>query len=137
MRSSDECRNALFLVICDRLGCVSVYSMIYGARVAFWNVGKGAKLITETSQMGVNAQNVKNIALGNYQVAILTADGDIKRVCVPLHLAVSDQNSPRLADLATLKELGFQFGSRTFLKFRISKKFARIPKGRQLLSRCL
>ena len=111
--------------------------MIYGARVAFWNVGKGAKLITETSQMGVNAQNVKNIALGNYQVAILTADGDIKRVCVPLHLAVSDQNSPRLADMATLKELGFQFGSRTFLKFRISKKFARIPKGRQLLSRCL
>lgn len=36
--------------------------MIYGARVAFWNVGKGAKLLTETSQMGVNAQNVKNIA---------------------------------------------------------------------------
>lgn len=108
LRSSDESRNALFLVLVDRNGSVSVISAIFGPRVALWNLGKGAKLLTETHQMGVNAQNVKSIAPSNYQVAVLTPEGEIRRICVPLHLALNDQNSPRLADLATLKELGQQ-----------------------------
>lgn len=94
-----------FLVLVDRLGMVSVISSIYGPRVAFWNIGKGARLLSETVQMGINGQNYKSISPGNYQVAILTPEGDIRRVVVPLHLALSDQHSPRLGDLATLKEL--------------------------------
>ena len=108
LRSSDESRNALFLVIVDRLGAVSVYSAVFGPRVAFWNMGKGTKLLLDTAQMGVNAQSVKSIAASNFQVAVVTPEGDIRRVCVPLHLALNDQNSPRLADLATLKELSNQ-----------------------------
>ena len=91
--------------ILDRLGTCSVISTIYGPRVALWNFGKGSRLIHETAQVGVNQANVKQVANGNYQVAVLTLTGEIKRLHVPLHLALSDQNSPRLADLAAFKEM--------------------------------
>ena len=93
------------MVILDRLGTCSVISTIYGPRVALWNFGKGSRLIHETAQIGVNQANVKQVASGYYQVAVLTAQGEIRRLHVPLHLALSDQNSPRLADLTAFKEL--------------------------------
>ena len=62
-------------------------------------------MIHETAQVGVSQANVKQVANGNYQVAVLTFTGEIKRLHVPLHLALSDQNSPRLADLAAFKEM--------------------------------
>ena len=103
--SSNEFKSALFLVILDRLGTCSIISAIYGPRVALWNFGKGSILLKETNQMGVNAQNVKSIAHSHYQIAVMNSVGEIKRLYVPLHLALNDQNSPRLADLATFKEL--------------------------------
>ena len=105
LNSGHPTNSALFLVILDRLGTCSVMSTIYGPRVALWNFGKGARLIHETAQVGVNQANVKQVAQGNFQVAVLVANGEIKRLHVPLHLALSDQNSPRLADLAAFKEV--------------------------------
>merc|ERR1712131_180817 len=103
--SSNESRTALFLVILDRLGTCSVISSVYGPRVALWNFGKGSILLKETSQIGITPQNLKSVANSHYQIAVMNQDCEIKRIYVPLHLALNDQNSPRLADLATFKEL--------------------------------
>ena len=76
--------------------------------------------------MGVNAQNVKSISAGNYQVAVLTPEGEIRRICVPLHLALNDQNSPRLADLATIKELGIELRKPNGDEFQITALLSRL-----------
>jgi len=89
----------------DRLGTCSVISSVYGPRVALWNFGKGSILLKETSQIGITPQNLKSVANSHYQIAVMNQDCEIKRIYVPLHLALNDQNSPRLADLATFKEL--------------------------------
>jgi len=82
-----------------------VISSVYGPRVALWNFGKGSILLKETSQIGITPQNLKSVANSHYQIAVMNQDCEIKRIYVPLHLALNDQNSPRLADLATFKEL--------------------------------
>ena len=51
LRSSDGARNALFLVTLDRLGVLAVFSVHFGPRVATWNVGKGAKLVSHSHQV--------------------------------------------------------------------------------------
>ena len=48
------------------------------------------------------------MACSNFQVAVMTSEGELKRIVIPLHLALSDANSPRLADTATLRELSKQ-----------------------------
>lgn len=108
LRSSDGARNALFFVTLDRLGVLSVFSVHYGPRVASWNVGKGSVLLSHSHQIGVNGSNLKQMASSNYQVAVMTAEGELKRIVIPLHLALSDHNSPRLADTSTLRELSKQ-----------------------------
>ncbi|CAK8697150.1 unnamed protein product [Clavelina lepadiformis] len=101
-------KSALFLVIyAPRRGILEIWSCINGPRVGTFNIGKNAKLLFPGFGMfGVISSKQKMISHPyTVQCCVLEADGHVKDISIPFHLALSDAKSNKARDIHHLKKV--------------------------------
>ncbi|KAL4238914.1 Rab3 GTPase-activating protein non-catalytic subunit [Mactra antiquata] len=102
-----QSHTAQFLVIyAARRGILEVWVAGNGPRIAAFNVSKHCQLISMSHGiLGLNNVTSKGVRIKAFQVALLDADGLLKTVLVPFHLALSDKNNERVRDMHLLKKI--------------------------------
>ncbi|XP_045164449.2 rab3 GTPase-activating protein non-catalytic subunit-like [Mercenaria mercenaria] len=100
-------RSAQFLVIyAARRGILEVWVAGNGPRIAAFNVSKHCKLVHLTyGILGLNNVTCRGVRIKAFQVGLMDAEGVLKAVQVPFHLALSDKNNKRVRDMHLLKKL--------------------------------
>ncbi|XP_033631830.1 rab3 GTPase-activating protein non-catalytic subunit-like [Asterias rubens] len=102
-------RVALFLVIyAPRRGILEIWNTQQGPRVAAFNVPKSCQLLCPGyGMMGLNSLSIQDSRAKprTLQCCLIQADGLVRTIGVPFHLALSDKNSKRAHDLHLVKKL--------------------------------
>ncbi|XP_077976699.1 rab3 GTPase-activating protein non-catalytic subunit-like isoform X2 [Styela clava] len=100
-------RHALFLLIyAPRRGLLEVWTCINGPRVGAFNVSKNAKLLCPGhGMMGLNTSTMSSTVSHTFQCCLLEANGQVREIKIPFHLALSDANSKKARDMHLLKKL--------------------------------
>ncbi|XP_002069254.2 rab3 GTPase-activating protein regulatory subunit [Drosophila willistoni] len=109
-------RRALFLVIyVPRLGCLDIWALQNGPKVAAFNVCKSGQLIyvnhnplTALSGSGLSR---KPQAPLNQCLFLDPSDGSLKEIQIPFHYALSETNSETSRDIHMLRRLRNQLRS--------------------------
>ncbi|XP_016977703.1 rab3 GTPase-activating protein regulatory subunit [Drosophila rhopaloa] len=108
-------RKALFLVIyAPRLGCLDIWALQNGPKVAAFNVSKSGQLVYNNhSALGVggsggsaggSSQSRKTFAI-NHCLFLDPSDGSLKEVHIPFHYALSETSSQTSRDIHMLRRL--------------------------------
>uniref|UniRef100_A0A1B0G281 Rab3 GTPase-activating protein regulatory subunit n=1 Tax=Glossina morsitans morsitans TaxID=37546 RepID=A0A1B0G281_GLOMM len=100
-------RKALFLVIyAPRLGCLEIWPLQRGPKVAAFTVSKNGQLIYNTHGLIGLSKDVKKIRAHNYSCLFLDPnDGCVKEIQIPFHYALSATNSATSRDIHLLRRL--------------------------------
>lgn len=107
-------RRALFLVIyAPRLGCLDIWALQNGPKVAAFTVSKAGQLIYNNhSPLGApGAQMTRKTASLNHCLFLDPTDGSLKEVNIPFHYALSETNSQTSRDIDLLRRLRNQLRS--------------------------
>ncbi|XP_037710129.1 rab3 GTPase-activating protein regulatory subunit [Drosophila subpulchrella] len=108
-------RKALFLVIyTPRLGCLDIWALQNGPKVAAFNVSKSGQLIYNNhsalgtgksgGSTGGSSQSRKALAI-NHCLFLDPSDGSLKEVHIPFHYALSETSSQTSRDIHMLRRL--------------------------------
>ncbi|ALC39415.1 rab3-GAP [Drosophila busckii] len=105
-------RKALFLVIyAPRLGCLDIWALQHGPKVAAFNVSKHGQLVYNNhSALGV--ANSKASA-PQHCLFLDPSDGSLKELHIPFHYALSETNSQTSRDIHLLRRLRSQLRTLT------------------------
>ncbi|XP_017858668.1 PREDICTED: rab3 GTPase-activating protein regulatory subunit [Drosophila arizonae] len=100
-------RNALFLVIyVPRLGCLDIWALQNGPKVAAFNVCKSGQLVYNNhSPLGAAGVQMRRSPNLNYCLFLDPSDGSLKEVHIPFHYALSETNSKTSRDIHSLRRL--------------------------------
>ncbi|XP_053961505.1 rab3 GTPase-activating protein non-catalytic subunit [Anastrepha ludens] len=100
-------RKALFLVIyAPRLGCLEIWALQNGPKVAAFTVTKSGQLAYNThGLMGVPPGLKVKSSTPNYCLFLDPSDGSVKEVQIPFHFALSEINSKTSRDIHLLRRL--------------------------------
>uniref|UniRef100_A0A034VHQ1 Rab3 GTPase-activating protein regulatory subunit n=1 Tax=Bactrocera dorsalis TaxID=27457 RepID=A0A034VHQ1_BACDO len=100
-------RKALFLVIyAPRLGCLEIWALQNGPKVAAFTVTKSGQLAYNThGLMGVTPGLKVKSSTPNYCLFLDPSDGSIKEVQIPFHFALSETNSKTSRDIHLFRRL--------------------------------
>ncbi|XP_043658733.1 rab3 GTPase-activating protein regulatory subunit [Drosophila teissieri] len=108
-------RKALFLVIyAPRMGCLDIWALQNGPKVAAFNVSKSGQLIYNNhSPLGSggssgsgssSSQSRKALAI-NHCLFLDPSDGSLKEIHIPFHYALSETSSQTSRDIHMLRRL--------------------------------
>uniref|UniRef100_A0A0A1WZV5 Rab3 GTPase-activating protein regulatory subunit n=1 Tax=Zeugodacus cucurbitae TaxID=28588 RepID=A0A0A1WZV5_ZEUCU len=102
-----EHRKALFLVIyAPRLGCLEIWALQNGPRVAAFTVTKSGQLAYNThGLMGVTPGTKVKSSTPNYCLFLDPSDASVKEVVIPFHFALSEINSKTSRDIHLFRRL--------------------------------
>ncbi|XP_033156235.1 rab3 GTPase-activating protein regulatory subunit [Drosophila mauritiana] len=112
-------RKALFLVIyAPRMGCLDIWALQNGPKVAAFNVSKSGQLIYNNhSPLGSggssgnnSTQSRKSLAI-NHCLFLDPSDGSLKEIHIPFHYALSETSSQTSRDIHMLRRLRNQLRS--------------------------
>ncbi|XP_034471990.1 rab3 GTPase-activating protein regulatory subunit [Drosophila innubila] len=106
-------RKALFLVIyAPRLGCLDIWALQNGPKVAAFTVCKGGQLVYNNhSPMGTPGGQSRKSPSINHCLFLDPTDGSLKEVLIPFHYALSETNSQTSRDIEMLRQLRNQLRS--------------------------
>ncbi|EDX04770.1 GD22135 [Drosophila simulans] len=112
-------RKALFLVIyAPRMGCLDIWALQNGPKVAAFNVSKSGQLIYNNhsplgsggSSGNSSTQSRKSLAI-NHCLFLDPSDGSLKEIHIPFHYALSETSSQTSRDIHMLRRLRNQLRS--------------------------
>lgn len=101
-------RRALFLVIyVPRLGCLDIWALQNGPKVAAFTVSKTGQLVYNNhSPLGApGGQTSRKTPPLNHCLFLDPTDGSLKEVIIPFHYALSESNSQTSRDIDMLRRL--------------------------------
>ncbi|XP_034098251.1 rab3 GTPase-activating protein regulatory subunit [Drosophila albomicans] len=100
-------RKALFLVIyAPRLGCLDIWALQNGPKVAAFTVCKSGQLIYNNhSPLGTPGNQSRKAPAINHCLFLDPSNGSLKEVIIPFHYALSETNSQTSRDIEMLRQL--------------------------------
>ncbi|EDW64165.1 rab3 GTPase-activating protein non-catalytic subunit [Drosophila virilis] len=100
-------RKALFLVIyAPRLGCLDIWALQNGPKVAAFNVSKSGQLVYNNhSPLGAAGVQMRRSPNLNHCLFLDPSDASLKEVHIPFHYALSETNSQTSRDIHSLRRL--------------------------------
>ncbi|XP_037958048.1 rab3 GTPase-activating protein regulatory subunit [Teleopsis dalmanni] len=97
-------RKALFLIIyAPRLGCLEIWALQNGPKIAAFTVSKSGQLAYNTHGLLGMPLGAKVRAPLIYCLFIDPSDGSVKEIQIPFHYALSETNSQTARDIHLLK----------------------------------
>ncbi|XP_020714261.1 rab3 GTPase-activating protein regulatory subunit [Ceratitis capitata] len=102
-----EHRKALFLIIyAPRLGCLEIWALQNGPKVAAFTVTKSGQLAYNThGLMGVTPGVKVKSSTPNYCLFLDPSDDSVKEIQIPFHFALSESNSKTSRDVHLFRRL--------------------------------
>ncbi|KAH8377456.1 hypothetical protein KR093_005593 [Drosophila rubida] len=100
-------RKSLFLVIyAPRLGCLDIWALQNGPKVAAFTVCKSGQLIYNNhSPLGTPGGHSRKAPVINHCLFLDAIDSSLKEVIIPFHYALSETNSQTSRDIEMLRQL--------------------------------
>ncbi|KNC27812.1 Rab3 GTPase-activating protein regulatory subunit [Lucilia cuprina] len=115
-------RKALFLVIyAPRLGCLEIWPLQYGPKVAAFTVSKSGQLAYNTHGLLGLSTDSKIRANINVCLFLDPSDSSVKEIQIPFHYALSTTNSATSKDIHLLRRLKNHLRSNDSTKLNIEE----------------